>query len=223
MAKEDSQTYATVVEGVTLLAWDIAWLCKTQGIDIGADSWDEVCDVGANLWKLFAAEQAKPRSTSMAHSSLAKQDIDVRAGSSVTAGRRATQHGSTSDLLVSFGQYSHGTVHSNLSTAIGRKIMRGWRLQDPAKVIERVKQMLLGDRTGAGWDMLEGKEWEIAAMIPEHLQPAAPVNASTVVVDSTSGYMDTTQDLEVDLHMPNPADIQAKAKGTSGWTKLKSR
>ena len=38
--------------------------------------------------------------------------------------------------------------------------MRDWRLQSPVKVIEKVKAMLLAERTGAEWEILEGNEWE---------------------------------------------------------------
>ena len=38
--------------------------------------------------------------------------------------------------------------------------MRDWRLQSPVKVIEKVKAMLLSERTGAEWEILEGNEWE---------------------------------------------------------------
>lgn len=38
--------------------------------------------------------------------------------------------------------------------------MRDWRLQPAVKVIEKVKAMLLAERTGAEWELLEGNEWE---------------------------------------------------------------
>ncbi|KAL8684812.1 MAG: hypothetical protein Q9224_006119, partial [Gallowayella concinna] len=223
VAKDDSQTYAAVVEGITLLAWNVAWLCKTQGIDVGAESWEEMCDVGKNLGMLFAAEGTEPRSTSSAHGPLSVRDAAVRRELPVTTGSRAPQPRVASGSLTSFGRYSHGTVHSNLSAANGAKTMRGWRLQDPAKTIERVKQILLGDRTGAGWDMLEGKEWEAASPTSQHSPPAAPGDASTVVVDSTSGPKNTAKDSETEPNITGPEDPVEKGKGTSGWTKLKNR
>lgn len=48
--------------------------------------------------------------------------------------------------------------------------MREWRLQSPIKVIEKVKAMLLAERTGAEWEILEGNEWE-----EEEAQADAPV------------------------------------------------
>ena len=49
--------------------------------------------------------------------------------------------------------------------------MRDWRLQSPVKVIEKVKVMLLAERTGAEWEILEGNEWE-----EEERQAEAPVH-----------------------------------------------
>ena len=49
--------------------------------------------------------------------------------------------------------------------------MRDWRLQSPVKVIEKVKAILLAERTGAEWEILEGNEWE-----EEERQAEAPVH-----------------------------------------------
>jgi len=61
VAKEDSVAYALFVEGMTLLVWDIAWICKTQGLSVGDNSWEEVCAMGRNLWQLLAAASPVPR------------------------------------------------------------------------------------------------------------------------------------------------------------------
>ena len=49
--------------------------------------------------------------------------------------------------------------------------MRDWQLQSPVKVIEKVKVMLLAERTGAEWEILEGNEWE-----EEDRQAEAPMH-----------------------------------------------
>ncbi|KAL8928723.1 MAG: hypothetical protein Q9172_000786 [Xanthocarpia lactea] len=216
-AKEDPQIYTAVIEGITLLAWNVAWLCKTQGSDVGANSWEEICDVGKNLWNLFAAEQAGSKSLIDVHNRTTKQDGRPE---SVL---RASQQNVEPSPKVLFGEYSHGTVHSNLSTASGSKVMLGWRLQDPTRVIERVKQMLLSDRTGAGWEILEGKEWESQSMIAHQATSPAVVDASTVVVDTKSDTEQISQDAGLEPNDLATEDAQEKARGTSGWTKLKSR
>ncbi|KAL9028093.1 MAG: hypothetical protein Q9196_003489 [Gyalolechia fulgens] len=220
VAKEDPHIYAAFVEGTTLLAWDVAWLCKTQGIGIGDDSWEEVCDVGRNLWKLVAAQPTGPRPTSTSHGRRTKQDSDVNPPPVIS---RSDQPNAKEGSSTSFGYYSHGTVHSNLSSAAGSEYMRKWRLQDPIKVVDRVKQLLQNDRTGAGWEILDGNEWEAEAMDPEDTAPATVVDTSTIVVDGGAVHNDGVQD-PMSTSTPPSAEIsQDKSKGTSGWTKLKSR
>ena len=216
-AKEDPQIYAAIIEGITLLAWNVAWLCKTQGFDVGANSWEEICDVGKNLWNLFAAEQAGPKSLIDVHNRTTKQD------GMPESVPRASQQNVEPSPKVFFGEYSHDTVHSNLSTASGSKLLLEWRLQDPTEVIDRVKQMLLSDRTGAGWEILEGKEWESQSMIAHQATSPAVVDASTVVVDDKSGTEQISQDPGLEPKVLATEDAQEKARGTSGWTKLKSR
>ena len=53
LAKDDALGYAFFLEGVTLLAWDIAWLCWTQGVTEEISSWEDICAVGRNLYKLL--------------------------------------------------------------------------------------------------------------------------------------------------------------------------
>ncbi|KAL8641500.1 MAG: hypothetical protein Q9226_008625, partial [Calogaya cf. arnoldii] len=214
-AKEDPQTYAAVIEGITLLAWNVAWLCQIQGLDVGAKSWEGICDVGANLWMLIAAEQAGSRPTVDVRKRIIKQDgIPEQT-------LRLSQQRSEPSPSVAFGQFSHGTVHSNLSTASGSKVEHGWRLRDPAKIIARVKQMLSSDRTGAGWEMLEGKEWESQLIRSEQPEPDAVVDASTVVGNGKSGAKKTSQNVYSEPKNLAANDAQEKVKGTSGWMKLK--
>ncbi|KAL8909817.1 MAG: hypothetical protein Q9171_004874 [Xanthocarpia ochracea] len=216
-AKEDPQLYTAVIEGIALLAWNVAWLCKTQGSDVGANSWEEICDVGKNLWDLFAAEQAGSKFLIDVHNRTTKQDGRPK---SVL---RASQQNVEPSPKVLFGEYSHGTVYSNLSTASGSKVMLEWRLQDPTQVIDRVKQMLLSDRTGAGWEMLEGKEWESQSMIADQAASPAVVDASTVVLNAKSGTEQISRDPGLEPNDLATEEEQEKARGTSGWTKLKSR
>lgn len=219
LAKDDPQTYAAFVEGVTLLAWNIAWLCKTQGIDVGEDSWEEVSNIGKNLWRLIAAEQARQQPTAPAQEG-APNAKSQDPSSAVLQRSRPSAH---TNSPTAFGQWSHDTAYSNLTSAVGSEHMRKWRLQDPMKVIERVKHMLLSDRTGAGWEILEGKEWETESMIRKHTTPSAVVDGSTVAVDNGVAHSGDVQDPKSSPSNPPSEVSQDKTRGTSGWTKLKSR
>ncbi|SLM34076.1 UV radiation resistance protein/autophagy-related protein 14 [Lasallia pustulata] len=231
LAKEDVVAYSHFVEGVTLLAWDIAWVCKTQGLNVGASSWEEVCAMGKNLWQLLIAPPPKlplPRITSS----------DVPTKSSATKNPptlpTASNEVKPNPML---GHYSHGTAHSFLASAEGAELMRGWRLQSPVKLIERVKAALLSERTGAEWEMLEENEWEEEEPVAPTKDPdPKPVDEEAVLVrgkrkEDGSRYDDTrsfiaaitvagSDTMATSLGADEGGD---KTKGASGWTKLKSR
>lgn len=223
LAKDDTPACAAFVEGVTLLAWNIAWLCKTQGIDVGSNSWEEVCDIGKNLRKFFDAEQSGLSGLSAAQDARTKPSTVATAQNPAPAAPPGVQYGTAARTSPSFGQFSHNTVQSNLTSASGGEWMRGWRLRDPEKVIERVKHMLQSDRTGAGWELLEGKEWETESTIADHTTPAHVGEASTVVVNRRSAPDNELQEPNSKSRSPAEENEQDQIKGTSGWTKLKSR
>ena len=123
------------------------------------------------------------------------------------------------------GHYSHGTAHSFLAAADGMEYMRGWRLQSPVKVIEKVKALLLSERTGAEWEILEGNEWE------EKIPPADEAFTKEVKVEEEvvlvkgrkkQGRLDEERS-ERSIVTGLEEEADEKAKGTSGWTKVKSR
>ena len=117
------------------------------------------------------------------------------------------------------GHFSHGTVYGYLATAVGSDYMRSWRLQSPVKVIEKVKGMLLAERTGAEWELLEGNEWEEEEQPPEVMREANAaarpgVEETGILVKSRAGEGSGGTEKE---------DGDEKGKGTSGWMKVKSR
>ena len=52
-AKKDPKSFNFLLEGISLLAWDIAWLCRTQGFLPGTETWEDVCNIGRNLHQLL--------------------------------------------------------------------------------------------------------------------------------------------------------------------------
>lgn len=140
--------YASFVEGISFLAWDIAWLCKTQGMNVGGSSWEEVCSMGKNLWHLLLAPPSRP---------IVKRESSSKSPQQVLYTSNPLPAAEDTPAL---GHFSHGTVYGFLASASGAEHMRDWRLQSPVKIIEKVKNMLLAERTGAEWEILEGNEWE---------------------------------------------------------------
>ena len=126
--------------------------------------------------------------------------------------------------------------------------MRDWRLQSPVKVIEKVKAMLLAERTGAEWELLEGNEWEEedaqadasegnAGRVPKIEETGVLVPARPEVVGAS--YVGNASRLprieETGVLVPGQGDKMGsggdaegeesgeRGKGKSGWMKLKSR
>lgn len=219
LAKNDPVAYASLVEGVTLLAWDIAWMGKTQGLEIGKSSWEDVCALGKNLWQLLLGPPLAPQRQSPAKVSV--HPFTTRLN---PAPGKVMQSPHPPVL----GHFSHSTAHSFLPAFEGVEHMNGWRLQSPVKVIDKVKAMLLTERDGAEWQILREDEWEERNM-PNEIgldQEGYEMAArETVLIDgiakeraldasSENAYHETDQKGEGE---------QDKFKGTSGWTKLKSR
>lgn len=136
------------------------------------------------------------------------------------------------------GHFSHGTAHSFLAAAAGTEYMRGWRLHSPVKVVEKVKVMLLSERTGSEWEILEGNEWE------EEAPPAAAgaggeagradvkdlgggVDGHKVHAKEASGGGEAMGSgaaaANATATMMGDEDGGSKGKGSSGWMKVKSR
>ncbi|KAL4784287.1 UV radiation resistance protein and autophagy-related subunit 14-domain-containing protein [Aspergillus varians] len=184
LAKEDPGTYALFIEGVTLLAWDVSWLCRSQGLNLGSDSWEDVCDIGKNLWQLLVAP---PGQSSTLVRALAGRDIQAKTKAPKDSPRTTIQRTKSFPML---GHYSHGTAHSFLGASEGTEFIRNWRLPIPTKVVDRLKSTLLGEMASAEWELLEEKEWHD---IPrEFIQPAPlePTNDPDLADDPQSSLTD---------------------------------
>ena len=214
LAKEEPLVYASFVEGITLLAWDIAWICRSQGLDVGKSSWEDVCAMGRNLWQLLFGPHLATRKQPPPASD--KPDAN---------GSIEPRGGNQKPSLATLGQFSHGTAHSFLSDSEGLEIMSGWRLQNPYKVIDRVKTMLQIERDGAEWQLLEENEWEQpeAQVEPAGHEEAEVMNEAHTasIKGSRPGF--EREPFEVDITGRGESTGDGKIKGASGWTKLKSR
>ncbi|EHK25343.1 uncharacterized protein TRIVIDRAFT_189166 [Trichoderma virens Gv29-8] len=58
LCKEDPAAYSLFLEGATLLAYDVAWLCCSQGVSVGdRTSFEDICNMGRNLYNLLMNNQ----------------------------------------------------------------------------------------------------------------------------------------------------------------------
>ncbi len=222
LAKDDQAAYASFVEGISFLAWDVAWLCKTQGLNTGDKSWDDVCAMGKNLWQLLLAPLVRLPSPKEMSSKSSPQ------GPATYQTPRADVQAPTMEARKGTplpGYFSHGTAYGYLAAAEGSEYMRNWRLQVPSKVIEMFKAMLLAERTGAEWEILEGNEWEAE-------EADVDVRRELNLVNRPLGIEETGVLVRPEAKEGSEGERagrserkegEEKGKSTSGWTKLKSR
>lgn len=217
LAKEDPVTYAFFLEGAALLAWNVAWLCRTQGINISSDSWEEVCDIGKSLWQLLVAPPAHPSTLMRA---FAGRDTQTQMKSTKDSPRTTIQRTTSFPML---GHYSHGTAHSFLGASEGVEFMRIWKLPTPTKIVDKLKSNLLGEMASAEWELLEEKEWDDAAV--DSPQPSVSQNPK-VAIPSQSGSVETDRTTSKTRSVRTPGHEDGSSprpKGTKGWTKVAGR
>jgi hypothetical protein len=123
------------------------------------------------------------------------------------------------------GHFSHGTSHSFLCAVDGTEFMRTWKLPTPVKIFDRLKSVLLGEMASAEWELLE-KDWDDAAEDQPHPTIQEPRVGQSNNNTGLSGETDIKSHPEsmttTTEHINAPAEPD-RAKGTSGWTKVKSR
>lgn len=221
LAKEDPATYAFFLEGATLLAWNVAWLCRTQGINISSDSWEEVCNIGKSLWQLLVAPPADPSTLMRA---FAGRDTQTQMKTAKDSPRTTIQRTTSFPML---GHYSHGTAHSFLGASEGVEFMRIWKLPTPTKIVDNLKSNLLGEMASAEWELLEEKEWDDAVKEPH--QSSFQQSPRTMVTGSQSGSRaEMADNISISSRTRVNEDVFSPprpkgTKGTKGWTKVGSR
>ncbi|KAJ6188944.1 hypothetical protein N7519_003852 [Penicillium mononematosum] len=215
LAKEDPATYAFFLEGATLLAWNVAWLCRTQGINLSSDSWEEVCDIGKSLWQLLVAPPAHPSTLMRA---FAGRDTQTQMKSAKDSPKTTIQRTTSFPML---GHYSHGTAHSFLGASEGVEFMRIWKLPTPTKIVDKLKSNLLGEMASAEWELLEEKEWDDTVMD----SPQSSVRQSRkVIVPSQSGSVEINRTSKTRSgRIQGNEEASSRPKGTKGWTKVAGR
>lgn len=206
LAREDPLLYSLFIEGIALFAWDIAWLCRVQGVSVASDNWEDICALGQNLWTLLMVAPSQSRAPNAVSRAPFRNDTSGTAssaqadplGGSPTArsafSQQPKQHESQtrSPAPPSFGMLSHGMAHTFLRSSLPTPSYAseevstlGWKFSSPTQFVDKLKTTLANDMSGLEWELLDGLE-ETGEM-------------------QDAGRQDK----------PNG--------GTSGWTKLKSR
>ncbi|PVH83430.1 hypothetical protein DL98DRAFT_547429 [Cadophora sp. DSE1049] len=213
LSTEDPSGYGLFLEGVTLLAYNIAWVCKSQGIPVGDESsFEDICNLGRNLYNLLIGTKPRPSPGSRASS----------AQSTPTKGGRETDGESDrkNSTFTTMGNFSHGTAHSFLGGAVGTDFIRSWKLPSPTKLTDKLKSKLLSEVANAEWEMLDADAWAVDDEMGD----------DGVVVGARKEAAERLQNLGMQSFMSMRTVVEAvemvggdgeRKPGTSGWTKLR--
>lgn len=211
LASEDPSGYGLFLEGVTLLAYDVAWLCKSQGLPVGEESsFDDICNIGKNLYSLLIGIRPRPPPSSRVPST----QIASPKGENETDDRKLA----TPSLV---GKYSHGTAHSFLGSAEGTDFIRSWKLPSPMKLADKLKGKLMSEVANAEWEVLDEGAWAVddeiggdGVVVGPGNEPGRNMAAGMQSFMSMRTVMDAAAEAA--------GDVERKP-GSSGWTKLKPR
>ena len=209
LAREEPATYTLFIEGVTLLAWDIAWLCHVQGMVTSFVTWEDLCPLGRNLHDLLVVRLRDSSST------LDKNHAEnTNAAPSTPTSQVHTQ---SSPPLSSFGQFSHGTARCFLGAAEGQTRMRAWKWQSQFRLLlDKVKTNLAAEMQGAEWEMLESREWfEAPGKVDEEPIVVGRGMRGSTVMGSTMNARITGR-TERERVKDNVNNVTTKAKLTDG-------
>ncbi|KAI9805400.1 MAG: hypothetical protein M1825_000651 [Sarcosagium campestre] len=226
LAKEDPAAYALFIEGATLLAWDIAWVCRAQQASGPTlSTWEDVCALGRNLHQLLvvgpdakvanaATITGPPPSRTSPSASPAPPPPPPSSLSGITTGG------------LGLGHYSHGSAHTSLLSAAGIEHMRAWRLASPVKIGDKLKAALLGDMAGAEWEVLEEAAWH-----DPNDKTTPHENSDTTTgtgqenesarIRAANGAAKTDSLLE--MQQQQQQQQRTRSTGANGWMKLKPR
>ncbi|OAA68927.1 UV radiation resistance protein/autophagy-related protein 14 [Cordyceps fumosorosea ARSEF 2679] len=172
-AKENSAAFSFFLEGVTLLAYNIAWLCCSQGVSIGdKSSFDDISNMGKNLHSLLV-------SSSLQGPTLANAANDDRPGTS-----------NKDEVTPSWiGRYSHGTAFYALAGADGTELVRTFKLPSPMKLADKLKKKILGEASAPDWELLEDDAWKVDDAAGVEPGKELPANGSQPLKSESRGWM----------------------------------
>lgn len=216
-AKRDPIAFNFFLEGISLFAWNVAWVCRTQKFYLGTETWDEVCNVGRNLWHLLLAPVQSPALTRV------RSTRDVQS-------RKAGKENAVTNLaraksLPRLGSISHSSAYSFLGGAESQELLRSWRISKYTTIVDPLKKALIAEMNNAEWELLEEQEWDDGG---ERFDGDAAVVVKNRTMDShqfddARSVMTTRTKIEESAVDLNDSTGPGRVKGTSGWTKLRGR
>ncbi|KAK5112459.1 hypothetical protein LTR62_004215 [Meristemomyces frigidus] len=211
--KEDHDEYMHFTEGAMLLAYDVAWLCASQGLNT-IDTMGKVCNIGKSLYDLFLADdRARPPL--------------LRNISGATTRTEYSRLATIAPDGPRLGAWSHGTAHHSLTSAVATSALVEWqnKLPTTSKLVERLQSLLTNEISGLEWDVVTvDREWdgelerEDTAVIVGGGGRHHDMGMSVMSVRPSDGAEDDVVARAIAVQMGLRGD-----KGGSGWMRVRSR
>ncbi|KAI1426789.1 UV radiation resistance protein and autophagy-related subunit 14-domain-containing protein [Xylaria sp. FL1777] len=226
LAKEDSATYNAFLEAVCLLAYDIVWLCRTQGVPVGDNNshFDTFAGIGRNMYNLLinSSLQRNP------------QQIADNVGNQVVVneGNEPTELGKAAPRM---GLYSHGSGHTFLGSATGNDLTRNFKLPNPIKLMDKLKSKLNHENPIPEWEVLEDDAWALDdgddGVLVGGARPNPKIGGrgarfgfeSYMSVNTVKSGGNGDNLPAIVSPVPSGKDRDKGEKSTNGWTKIKPR
>lgn len=209
LAVEDPHAYSNFIEGVSLLAYNVAWLCRAQGLKEDFNKWEDVCPMGRNLYRLLILQES--RATARPENPLDKDIAPAKPNSKVPL--RAP---------VGLGQLSHATAHSSLNTAENVQYLSGWKLST-TKIMDELKGYLLAEQQAQEFHMVSPQEWEdMQNVITDDPIVVGEKRRELAALDDGRSYLTSTINFN-GAGEPSDDASEGRRRGVRGWTKVRGR
>ncbi|KAF2482223.1 UV radiation resistance protein and autophagy-related subunit 14-domain-containing protein [Neohortaea acidophila] len=206
LQKEEPKTAMLFLEAVTLLAYDVAWLCRSQGMD-DTSSFADICAIGQNLHHLFYGKDEKKLA----------RPLLIRAPSSATTitGPSATPG---ADGVPSFGLYSHGSAHHSLAGHQGASLFTSDSFPvRQTRLTDQLKSYLRQETARAEWHFIDETEWDEQ----REDERAVLVGGSRALQDPNGPAMSVLSVRPSDG--TDEANLPVRERGSRGWMKVRGR
>ncbi|KAI1774652.1 UV radiation resistance protein and autophagy-related subunit 14-domain-containing protein [Hypoxylon cercidicola] len=247
LAKEDPGLHSSFLEAVCLLAYDIVWLCRTQGVPVGdnSNSLEDFACMGRNLYNLLINSSLQRNPQQIADA------VTATAQPTASGGNNNNSPAELGRTAPRMGLYSHGTAHTFLGAAAGNDLTRSFKMpSNIMELVDRLKAKLMRENPAAPeWELLEDDAWTpddalddgvlVGGSIPSragsHASGGSGVPPHRFGIES---YMsvNTVRSAGSGDHNPRVPYTSASSttvssrdrekereKGMSGWTKVKPR
>jgi hypothetical protein len=208
LAKDDPLAHKMFIEGVALLAYNVAWACCAQNVKIGdITSFDDVLSIGRNLYNLLIGSQLS--------NNPAKRLFP------------ASGDNARSDIpQPSLGHFSHGTTHDFL----GDEVTRRFRLPNPKSITDKIKSKLSSDGQTVDWELLNDDSWAGEETMEAGVQvargqttPGQHMFGVESVATVATVAQDSSSEPEFVIMGRRQPESASQARGGNGWMRIRPR